>query len=1019
MARKWRLFLDRLFAVLSRALAVLSPYRLRRTVYVVLGILSVLGCFLVAPGIARVPLAQTPITTIDETAIAQTSPITSPEPLEQTAREQYAAGQFQAAAIAFQQAAQQYEAQGNALRQALSLSNLSLSDQQLGLWTEATDAIAKSLSLLQTELQQHNTPDRQSAYAQALDICAQLELSRGQAADAIATWERSASMYIQLGQLNQAVESQINQAHALQRLGLYSRAIALLQDALNPPGQITLLLEDLQNIPNENIPDEKTATDVLQQRLQALTASANTVAALQGLGDALQIVGNLDQAHTILDYSLKLAQTLALPDAIASINLSLGNVTRAQAIADLRVKNMTVEQAVKHLQEIPLLSPVQKELQYRRTKSSEAFDQQTEEALAFYQQAADPASSIPIQVQAHLNRLALLLDKQQEPETATTIAEITSLLDRLPPTRTAIDARINFAHSLRRMAKTAELTRSVSPASAQRLQAAQLLAIAHQQAITLGDPQAESYVLGSLGELYEDSQQWTEAAQLTQQALDKVNAVSAANVPQTVTEADLAYRWYYQLGRIRATQSDKEGAIAAYEAAAKILKDKLSLDITSSNLNYQFSFNQDAQQPVHQAWMDLLLQSDNPSQKDLQQVRQISTLLLETQLNSFLQEPCAVVTPQQVDQIIDESGQKTALFYPVILGDRLEVIVKLPGTSELQRYQHLVSRKDVLDTVNQLQIALEEDYTFTAVKDLSKQLYDWLVEPVALQLKEKQIDTLVFTLGRRLQSIPMAALYDGENYLIEKYAVSEIVGLKFDNASRSLQPDELKVIGAGLSTASTVQNVGGEDIRGLFLPLNYVVNELKVIKESGIQSKILTNEKFTLQNFNTQLNEEKFPIVHLATHGQFSFDPKRTFLLTSDPTPIDVDELAGLFRTRGQIKLDAIELLIINACETAAGDDLATLGIAGAAVRAGARSAIASLWTLDDAPSVTFTEILYKNLQEPDVSRAEAVRRAQRELIKDTRYNHPRYWSPYILVGDWSPLTSSVSTGSIDARPSS
>jgi CHAT domain-containing protein len=1017
MARKRDLFFHRLFAVLRRGLALLSPYRriiahlsvsrhLRRTVYVVLGILSVLGCLVVAPGVARVPIANTsPITTPDETAIAQTSPTSIPaaasaEQLEQIAREQYAAGQFQAAAIAFQQAAQRYEAQGNSLRQALSLSNLSLSNQQLGSWADAADAIAKSLSILQTELQQQNTPDRQSAYAQALDIDAKLALSRGQAEAASDTWQRSAAIHTQLGHSDQAIESQINQTRALQRLGLYSRAVILLQTILKPPGQPKLLLEEL-----ELISDEKAANLALQQRLQDLPASANTVVALQTLGDALQIVGNLKQAHTILQHSLTLAQQLALPEVIASIQLSLGNVARAEAIANLQLNNMSVKQSVEQLQK--RLSPVQQEFQRRWTDAAQAFDAKTEEALVYYQQAADSSNPQTIQVQAHLNRLNLLLDKQQEPEAEVTLAQINSLLGHLPPTRTAIGAHINFAQNLKRMAKTAT----------QRLQSAQLLATAQQQAIALGDPQAESYALGSLGQLYEESQQWDEAAALTQQALEKVNAVSTTNLPHTITDADLAYRWQYQLGRIRAAQGDRDGAIAAYETAAKILKDRLSLDVASSNLSYQFLFNQDAQQPVHKAWMDLLLQTNNPSQENLKQVREISTSLLETQLNSFLHEPCAVISPREVDKIVEET--KTALFYPVILPDRLEVIVKLPGTTDLQRYQKKIPSQQVSETLNNLQVALEEDYTFEAVKRLSKQFYEWLVEPVASQLEEQQIDTLVFTLDRSLQSIPMAALYDGEQYLIEKYAVSEILGLKFDSSNRALQPEELKVIGAGLSTLPSAQIVGGEDIQKLFPPLQFVKDEMEVINNSGIPAVTLLDEQFTLLNFNTRLNEQKFPIVHLATHGQFSFDPKRTFLLTTEQEAIDVDKLAALFRLRGQIRLDEIELLILNACETAAGDDLATLGVAGAAVRAGARSAIASLWTLDDAPNVSFTKTLYEHLRRPDVSRAEAVRQAQLVLLQDPQYKHPRYWSPYILAGNWLPLTSSRSTGTAGSRTSS
>jgi len=260
----------------------------------------------------------------------------------------------------------------------------------------------------------------------------------------------------------------------------------------------------------------------------------------------------------------------------------------------------------------------------------------------------------------------------------------------------------------------------------------------------------------------------------------------------------------------------------------------------------------------------------------------------------------------------------------------------------------------------------------------------------------------------------MAALYDGTEYLIDRYAISEVLGLRFADTIKPLQPEELKVIGAGLSTIPTSLP---QEIREKFSPLSNVEAEMVVLKDSGINTTILINENFTLSNFNAKLNEQKFPVVHLATHGQFSLDPQKTFLLTSQDSSsqdssknglINVNELGALFRVRGQIRLDSIELLVLNACETASGDDLATLGLAGTAVRAGARSAIASLWTLDDAPSATFTQRLYQNLQQPDVSKAEALRRVQLALKQDPQYKHPRYWSPYILAGNWLQLTSAA-----------
>lgn len=865
--------------------------------------------------------------------------------------------------------------------------------------------------------------------AEKLAQQARADYAAGRFSEAATGFDRAAVLYRQAGDLTQAAATQVNQAKALQALGLYSRSIAVLQSVLQTPEQPTPLLQNWETKIECAIRDDN--GNPLWKQLNALPVTAENAvtltAALRGLGDALQVVGDLEQSCTILQYSLQLAQTLPLPEALAPTYLSLGNLTRTQAIANLRLNNLEPEPAIRQLQNSPGLSPVQRELQRRRTEAAQQFMDQTAAALDYYQQAEQAdrqtgQSSTPlIQVQAQLNALSLRLDRQEWSAAAAAVAVLDPLLDQLSPSRSAIEARINLAQSLVRIAEQSD--RSAIPHNSDWMrQAAQHLAAAQRQASDLAIAQTESYALGSLGGLYKRTKQWPEAKALTQQALEKVNAVSVTNLPHTVSDADLAYRWYRQLGQILHEQGDQAEAIAAYDTAVQVLKERLRLDVASSNLNYQFSFREEAQEPVHRELMDLLLQADNPMQEALQRVREVSTSLLETQLTSFLQEPCTITTPEQIDQIVQQESQRTAVFYPVVLPDRLEVVVKLPNEPNLLHYRHVIPRQDLLERLSQLQLALEEDYTFEAVESLAQDFYRWLVQPAEAQLAAKQVNTLVFTLDRQLQAIPMAALHDGETYLINRYAISEILGLRFDGSVEPLQPDALKIMAAGLSE---IPPSLPPEVSNNFQPLANVGDELEAIrrlKNDGIQVETLLNQEFTLRSFNTRLNETRFPVVHLATHGQFSVDPQRTFLLTSGQgrtALIEVNELASLFRTRGQIRLDSIELLVLNACETAAGDDLATLGIAGTAVRAGARSAIASLWTLDDTPSVDFTRILYQQLRQPDVTKAEALRRAQRALMQDPRYRHPRYWSPYILAGNWLPLTASRSAGAVASSPSS
>ncbi len=146
-------------------------------------------------------------------------------------------------------------------------------------------------------------------------------------------------------------------------------------------------------------------------------------------------------------------------------------------------------------------------------------------------------------------------------------------------------------------------------------------------------------------------------------------------------------------------------------------------------------------------------------------------------------------------------------------------------------------------------------------------------------------------------------------------------------------------------------------------------------------------------------SETPFRVVHLATHGQFSSNAEDTFVLTWDDR-INIDELSLLLRGDSK-QLRPIDLLVLSACETATGDRLAALGLAGIAVRAGARSTIASLWAVSDEATVTLMTNFYQELSQGNVTKAEALRRAQISVLNQEKFSHPFYWSAFILVGNW------------------
>ncbi|MEH1867741.1 MAG: CHAT domain-containing protein [Nostoc sp.] len=831
--------------------------------------------------------------------------VTNAEELFQQGKNLYETERFYEASLVFQQAYIAFKAQKDELREAMSLSNLSLAYQQLGEWSKASQAIrnaiaslhAQSLNLLQTG-QNINTFTEPASLtqilAQALDIQGRLQLAQGKAESALNTWQQTAAIYAQIEDKTNLIRSQINSAQALQTLGHYRQAQKIL----------TEINQNLQNEPDSTL----------------------KATGLRSFGNVLQIVGNLEQSRQILQQSLEVAMRMPeqSPQTISETWLSLGNTATAQ-------------------HDIPA-------------------------ALNYYQQAAATSTSLTTRIQADLNQLHLLLDDNQLTAAQGLVSQIQLQIPNLPSSRKTIYARINFAQSLMKLRAKGVNGHEVK-------EIAQLLAIAVQQAKDLQDQRSVAYALGNLGGLYEQTQQISSAQELTQQALILSQAI---NVP------DITYRWQWQLGRLLKAQGDIKGAIAAYTESVKILQ-SLRNDLVAINPEVQFSFR-DEVEPIYRQLVNLLLESEGNSQKNLIQARAVIESLQLAELDNFFRVACLEGKPIQIDSVIDQKDPTAAVIYPIILADKLEVILKLPQ-QPLRHYKTAITAMEVEKTLEQLRQKLIKPYTLQETQSLSRQVYNWLLQPAQQNLVKSQIKTLVFVLDGSLRNIPMAALYDGQQYLIEKYAIALTPGLQL-LAPKSLSQQQIKVLTAGITEA-----------RQGFSALSNVALELNQIK-SEVPTTVLLNQEFTSKTFQKEINSVFFSVVHLATHGQFSSKAEETFILTWDGR-INVNQLDSLLRIRDSEKAGAIELLVLSACQTAAGDKRATLGLAGIAVRAGARSTLASLWNVDDKSTAELMSQFYGELISKQLTKAEALRQAQLALLKNPKYQHPIFWAPYVLVGNW------------------
>ena len=255
-----------------------------------------------------------------------------------------------------------------------------------------------------------------------------------------------------------------------------------------------------------------------------------------------------------------------------------------------------------------------------------------------------------------------------------------------------------------------------------------------------------------------------------------------------------------------------------------------------------------------------------------------------------------------------------------------------------------------------------------------------------LDLSIHGINTLVFMPDGALRTVPFAALHDGRQFLIERFAVVVTPSLDLTD-TRSVKRKQAKVLSAGLT----------ESVQG-FAPLPNVKGELDGIQDI-YKSDRLENNTFVSTGVSDGLRANPYSVVHIATHGKFGSKASDTFLLAWDGK-IDMNQLDGMMK-QPRANGVPLELLTLSACETAAGDDRAALGLAGVAVKAGSRSALATLWSVSDQAASELVLEFYTQLQNPSISKAEALQAAQLKLMDSRNYRHPYYWSPFLLIGNW------------------
>ncbi len=693
------------------------------------------------------------------------------------------------------------------------------------------------------------------------------------------------------------------------------------------------------------------------------------IEALINLGNAYQLLGQPSLAVTVLKQAVQLAGKF--PGQLAPAKVSLG-----AALTNSRQFNLA-ERSLQEGLEIARLGHDSETTAAALNDLGNLLAEQgkTAEALDAFQECASlsqQATNNLLAAKALSNASDTAARAGRWDDAGSFNEAALSLLGKLPPSH-------DLAFLLIRSAQTdGVVSRQSAHPGPLTERAERSFRLALEIAGRIEDDRARTYALGFLGRLYESQHDYEKALELTRQA---------AFIAQEIQSPDALYRWEWQTGRLHKEQGDIDAAIAAYRRAVQTLQ-AIRQDFGYASCSACTPFRESVG-PIYLELADLLLgQADSTKdpaarQQLLLDARDTVEQLKSVELEDYFEDECVSLLRGKTARI-ETISPTTAVIYIITLPDRTVLLAGL--TTGLSEFTVPAGADQLTAQIRQFRLHLEKRTTNEYLPE-AQQLYRWLINPIKELLTANHIDTLVFVPDAALRTIPMAALHDGEHFLIEQFAIAETPGLTLMEP-RPIPRNRVRALAGGLSEAT----------QG-FPALPYVGRELKDLHAlfPGVD---LVNDRFVIPALEKEFSQQQFGIVHFATHGRFDRYAGNSFILTHDGK-LTLNQIEDMIRP-SQYRGRPVELLTLSACQTAAGDDRAALGLAGVALKAGARSALATLWFVNDESTATLVADFYTRLRDDKTaSKAKALQQAQIKLLSDPRYGHPCYWAPFVMIGNW------------------
>ncbi len=697
----------------------------------------------------------------------------------------------------------------------------------------------------------------------------------------------------------------------------------------------------------------------------------NHIQALIYVSRALTEMGKNQRAQLLLQTAVQTAQThnqaqltAQALDQLGALHLNVGEGEEALSILQEGLK------IARDIQDRPLVATILNDL-----GNTHAFLNNPTAAIAAYTEASILADSLDLHslsIRAMVNAGLVEMKTDAIPNATLRLQQAWDKTQNLPDSHEKVQNFLTIGRGLRDISR-----QDTENHASLFIQASEALRNGIHSAKAIGDWKQESYGWGFLAEMYEEEGRHREALKLTQLA---IRASQQGQAPEAL------YLWEWKTGQHLQQLGQLDDAILAYQRAIDTLK-PIRQELVAGLPNHPTAFRESIGGLFFEMADALLERADqlgDDSQRNglLYKTRDTIEAFKAAELQDYFKDDCVEVNQARI-QPIDQIAPNTAIIYPIVFQDRTEILMSLGGT--IKRITIPISKQELTQNIHRFRTLLEKRTTHQYLPH-AQTLYTILMQPLEPYLNEFNIHMLVFVPDGALRTIPMATLHDGEQFLIQKYAIATTPGLTLTDA-RSLDREQVHLLSMGLT----------EGVQG-FAPLPNVQQEIQDIQDLFGGTSLL-NEEFLALNIEREMKQEKFTIVHIASHGKFDQNPEDSYVLAYDQklTMNQLGELIGLF----QFRQTPLDLLTLSACETAAGDERGALGLAGVAIKSGARSALATLWFINDKASSLLVNQFYTQLKQSSHSKAQALQDAQLTLLDHVIYRHPSYWAPFLLINNW------------------